>query len=272
MQFARLNGVTLHYQTIGSPADRPTLVFVNSLGTDFRIWRDVAVALAGDYALVLYDKRGHGLSDIGEVPYGMATLADDLAALLDHLGTGPATVCGVSVGGIIAQQLYARRPALVRGLILCDTAARIGDTAFWDRRIAAIEAEGMHSVADGILERWFTAAFRRQDNPDYIGYRNMLVRQPVDGYLATCAALRECDLQALAGRIAVPTIAVVGDQDRSTPPDVVAALARSIPGARFELIAGCGHLPSIEQPDRLAAIIRAFMSLVQAETVSHVSH
>lgn len=272
MQFARLNDVTLHYQTIGDPAVKPALVFVNSLGTDFRIWRDVAVSLAGDYALIMYDKRGHGLSDVGDTPYSMQMLADDLAALLDHLEAGPSIVCGVSVGGIIAQQLYARRPDLVRALILCDTAARIGDEAFWNNRIGMIEAGGIGAVADSILERWFTAKFRRHDNPEYVGYRTMLARQPVDGYLATCIALRECDPRSGAAEIGVPTIAVVGDEDRSTPPEIVAGFARSIPGARYELIADCGHLPSIEQPGRLVDIIRAFMSLVGAETVSHVRH
>jgi 3-oxoadipate enol-lactonase len=272
MQFARLNDFTTHYQLIGSPKGRPTLVFVNSLGTDFRIWRDVVVRMVGEAAILTYDMRGHGLSEVGQTPYSMELLADDLAALLDHLGVRDATICGVSVGGVIAQQLYALRPELVGSLILCDTLGKIGDEAFWDARIAAIEANGLDAVADKILERWFTPAFRRPDNPDYLGYRTMFVRQPVDGYLATCLALRNADLRDLASRIAVPTICVVGDQDGSTPPAAVADFARSIRRARFELIKACGHLPSIEQPDRLTAILRAFISLVTTETVSHVSH
>lgn len=272
MQFARLNDVTLHYQLIGSPKSRPTLVFVNSLGTDFRMWRDVVVRMAGDAAILTYDKRGHGLSEVGAAPYSMELLAADLAALLDHLGIRGAIVCGVSVGGIIAQELYHVRPDLVSSLILCDTLGKIGDDAFWDARIAAIESNGLEAVADNILERWFSAGFRRPDNPDYIGYRTMFVRQPVAGYLGTCMALRSADLRPLAGEIGVPTICVAGDQDGSTPAAEVADFARSIPRARFELIKACGHLPSIEQPDRLVAILRAFMSLVTTETVSHVSH
>ena len=80
MHFAKLNGVTLHYQVIGAPEDKPLLVFSNSLGTDFRIWRDVIFRLAGDYALLTYDKRGHGLSDLGETPYTMDDHIDDLDA------------------------------------------------------------------------------------------------------------------------------------------------------------------------------------------------
>lgn len=270
MQFARLNDVTVHYATIGLPAGRrPTIVFVNSLGTDFRIWRDVIVRLAGDCAVVTYDLRGHGLTEVGQRPYTMELLADDLAALLDHLGVQQAIVCGVSVGGVIAQQLYHRRPDLVQGLILCDTLPRIGDDAFWNARIAAIEADGIESIADAILERWFTDEFRH--GPEFPGYRAMLSRQPRDGYIATCIALRDCDLAPLVARITVPTICVVGDHDRSTPPRAVADFARAIPGARFELIEDCGHIPSIEQPEALANIIRAFLSLVTTETASHVS-
>ena len=272
MQFARLNDVTLHHQLIGGPKGKPTLVFVNSLGTDFRMWRDVVVRLAGEATIITYDTRGHGLSEIGRTPYSMELLARDLAALLDHLRVRRAIICGVSVGGMIAQQLTALRPDLVEALILCDTLPKIGDDAFWNARIARIEAEGLGAVAQSILERWFRPEFRRADNPDYAGYRTMFERQPVAGYLATCVALRDADLRTLAPRIRVPTICVAGDQDGSTPAAAVAEFARSIPQARFERIAACGHLPSVEQPETLTALMRAFMSLVATETVSHVSH
>ena len=272
MQFARLNDVTLHYQLIGSAQSRSLLVFVNSLGTDLRIWRDVVIRLAGDVAILLYDTRGHGLSETGATPYSIGLLAADLAALLDHVGAKRATICGVSVGGLIAQQLAVDRPDLVEALILCDTLAKIGDGAMWDARIAAIRHGGIASISTAILERWFTPGFRDPGNPDFAGYRTMLERQPVEGYVATCAALREADLRTAAARIAVPTICIVGDQDGSTPPRAVADFAKSIPRARFEVIKQCGHLPSIEQPEALTAIIRAFHSLVQSESVSHVSH
>lgn len=272
MQFASLNGVAVHYQLIGAPGKRPLVVFVNSLGTDFRIWRDVVVRLAGEYAILLYDKRGHGLSGVGRTPYAMSTLADDLAALIEHIGARRAVVCGVSVGGMIAQQLYAQRRDLVGGLILCDTLPRIGDDAFWDARIAAIRAGGLAAVAEGVLQRWFTPGFRSPQNTAYAGYRLMFERQPQDGYIATCLAIRECDLTPLASRIHAPTMCVVGDQDGSTPPPLVEAFAGTIHGAGFKVIEDCGHLPSIEQPEALTDIIRGFMSSVGAETVSHVSH
>jgi 3-oxoadipate enol-lactonase len=87
----------------------------------------------------------------------------------------------------------------------------------------------------------------------------MLERMPVEGYAGTCAALRDADLREEIGKIAVPTLVVVGDQDLSTPPELVRETATKIPGARFEIIAGAGHIPSIEQPQALAALMTRFL-------------
>lgn len=259
MQFARINDVALHYQSIGGPVDKPVIVFVNSLGTDFRIWRDVIVQLAGDFAILLYDKRGHGLSDIGPAPYTIEDHAADLAGLLDLLAINQAFVCGLSVGGLIAQSLYQARPDLVRGLILCGTAHKIGTVDVWNARIDAVEKTGIVGIVDTVMEKWFTPAFRQPENIAYAGYRNMLTRQPADGYVATCAAIRDADYTDAARRIAVPAICIVGDQDGSTPPDLVRKLAHLIPGARFDIIRDAGHIPCVEQPQALTDIIRAFL-------------
>lgn len=258
MQFARIGSVNLHYQIIGAPAGKPVLVFANSLGTDFRIWRDVVMQLAGDFAIVLYDMRGHGLSDTGATPYSMDDHIGDLAGLLDFLKTGKTIVCGLSVGGLVAQGLYAARPDLVRALVLCDTAHKIGTDDSWNARIATIADGGIAGMADAILKNWFTEAFRAPGNPVFAGYRNMLVRQPVEGYIATCAAIRDCDFTEAAAKIAVPAVCIVGDQDGSTPPDMVLATARLIPGCRYEVIKDAGHIVCVEQPLVVSDIIRAF--------------
>lgn len=265
MQFIDIGGVTLHYQLIGGPADKPVIVFANSLGTDFRIWRDVIVGLAGDYPIVTYDKRGHGLSDVGTAPYTMDDHVDDLAGLLDHLNVKRAIVCGLSVGGLIAQGLYKRRPELVEGLILCDTAHKIGTEESWNSRIAAVEQNGIASIADGVLKLWFTPDFHDKRKTDLVGYRNMLARQPLEGYAGTCAALRDADYTEAAKSIAVPTLVVVGDHDGSTPPALVRSLADLIPGSRFKIIDGAGHIPCVEQPAALTALMRRFIARLPLE-------
>ncbi len=259
MQFARINDVAIHYQVIGGPAGKPVLVFVNSLGTDFRIWRDVIIRLAGDFPILIYDKRGHGLSDVGTTPYRIEDHASDLAGLMDMLNISNTVICGLSVGGLIAQSLYSSRPDLVAALVLADTASRIGTADMWNARIAAVQTEGIESILDAVMERWFTPAFRSGDNAAFQGYRNMLLRQPAEGYAATCAAIRDADYTAEAGRIGVPVLCIVGDQDGSTPPDLVRATAERIPGARFEIITDAGHIPCIEQHEAMTEMIKVFI-------------
>jgi 3-oxoadipate enol-lactonase len=258
MQFARVNGVVIHYALRG-PANGPVVVFSNSLGTDFRIWEAVAAGLENDFRLVFYDKRGHGLSEATPAPYALTDHVNDLAALLDHLGIGKANVVGLSVGGMIAQGLAALRPELVERLVLCDTAHKIGTEELWNGRIDAVTKDGIASLADGIMERWFTPAYRDPSNADFVGYKAMLVRQTVDGYAGTCAALRDADLTESTRALKVPALLIVGDQDGSTPPDLVRTTADLIRDSQFEIIKDAGHIPCVEQPEATVKLIRNFL-------------
>ncbi|MBO6900132.1 MAG: 3-oxoadipate enol-lactonase [Rhizobiaceae bacterium] len=258
MRFARVNGVVIHHTVRGAP-DRPAIVFSNSLGTDFRIWDAVASELERDYRLVLYDKRGHGLSEATPAPYALTDHVGDLSALIDHLGLKSASIVGLSVGGLIAQGLAALRPELVERLVLCDTAHKIGSDELWNARIDAVVKSGIASISGQILERWFTPAFRDPANADFIGYTAMLERTTVDGYAGTCAALRDADLTESTRALKIPVLCIVGDQDGSTPPDLVRSTANLVEGARFEIVQDAGHLPCIEQPAATAALIRNFL-------------
>ncbi len=260
MRFAEINGITLHYGRAGNDTN-PTLIFANALGTDFRIWQSVAASLVPDYDVVLYDKRGHGLSECPPVPYTLSDHVHDLVGLIDHLGIIDAVICGVSVGGMIAQGLATVRPELVRGLVLCDTAPKIGPPEMWDTRITAIHRNGLDSVADSIMDRWFSPGFREREPHQVKGYRSMVARTPITGYLGTCVAIREADYSDTTPLLRMPVLCTVGVDDRSTPPDMVRTMASQIPNARFELIQQCGHLPSVEQPDMLANHISRFLKL-----------
>ena len=255
MAFAAIGASVLHWQEDGAP-DRPALVFANSLGTDFRIWDALLPAFADRYRLIRYDKSGHGLSDLTPGTARLEGHVEELLALLDHAGVAKVGVIGLSVGGLIAQGLALRSPERVAALVLCDTACKIGTEAAWADRIAAVEKSGVAGIADMVMQRWFAASFHAKRATELAGWRNMLVRSPVDGYLATCAAIRDADYTLGVPTLAMPTLCVVGDEDGSTPPAVVRATADLIPGARFEIIENAGHMPPIEQPAKLAALIQ----------------
>ncbi len=265
MAFVRVNGVVLHYSDTGTDKG-PVIVFANSLGSDFRIWDAVAGGLTRPCRIIRYDKRGHGLSEATPAPYSMTDHVEDLAALLDHLKIRKAVIAGVSVGGMIAQGLAALRPDLVSALVLMDTAHKIGDEDYWNTRIGLIERDGIASIADAILERWFTAAYRSPENADFAGYSAMLTRTPVSGYTGTCAAIRDADLTESTRALDVPVLCMVGDGDGATPPDLVRSLAELIGGAQFEIIRDAGHLPGIEKPEKTTALINAFLATAGAQS------
>lgn len=259
MAFAKINGITVHYELLGEPDAKNLVVFSNSLGTDFRIWLPLFDEISEDISVLLYDSRGHGLTGGADKPFGMGDLVDDLIALVEHVGIKRAVFCGLSVGGLICQGVWQKRPDLVKKLMLCDTAARIGTAEIWNARIDAIAKDGLESIADNVMQRWFTPDFHNERADELAGYRMMMTRQPASGYSATCAAIRDTDLTDGLATISVPVLCVVGDQDGSTPPEMVEAMASAIPGARFETIEGCGHIPCVEQPEELAELLQSFL-------------
>lgn len=259
MAFATINGITVHHELIGEARAKKLIVFSNSLGTDFRIWLPLFDELPEDVSVLLYDSRGHGLSGMGDGPFTMDDLVDDLGALVDHVGIRKAIFCGLSVGGLIVQGLFAKRPELFDKMILCDTASKIGNDEMWNARIEAIEKSGLSSISDNVMERWFTPDFHQERGDDLAGYKLMMERQPADGYVQTCASIRDADVTDISSAITVPTLCIAGDQDGSTPPELVRAMAERIPGATFEEIPGCGHIPCVEQPEILGELIEAFL-------------
>ncbi len=254
MRFIQANGLAIHYLVEGPEALTP-LVFINPLGCDLRVWTDVASILNPEFRVVCYDKRGHGLSESGPDRCEMADYGRDLAALLDVLGIGRAAIVGMSIGGVIAQELTRQRPELVAALVLCGTAAKIGTDESWDERIAAVERSGIDAIAGPVLERWFTPGFRSRRAAEFAGFRAMLTRTPKPGYLAACGALKRADLRPYAGLIEAPTLCLVGDQDGSTPAALVRQTAGLIKGSRFEIIEGAGHLSNVEKPAAVARLI-----------------
>ena len=112
----------IHFRTSELVSTRKTVVFINSLGTDFRIWDRVVAAIGTRYNIVLHDKCGHGLSSDRSGPSTIADYAADIEELLAKLNLSTVFICGISVGGLIAQSLYQKRPDLIRGMILSNTA------------------------------------------------------------------------------------------------------------------------------------------------------
>jgi 3-oxoadipate enol-lactonase len=212
--------------------------------------------------VVLHDKSGHGLSSNRLGPSTIDAYAGDLEELLTTLKLSQVYICGISVGGLIAQSLYHKRPDLVRCMILSNTALKIGTAETWGTRIAAIQAGGIASISDAILVRWFAPEFRSGKPTEYALYMNMLERTAQAGYLACCEAIRDADFTTQAPKISVPVLSIAGEHDGSTPPALVQDMAAHIPNAKYELISGAAHLPCIECPGLYAKLISNFIESI----------
>lgn len=261
MPFLNLADLTVHTRSDGE--GRTAVVFVNPLGTDLTIWEDALAVMTAAVRRVRYDKRGHGRTTVTPGPYSIDQLVDDLVRLLDAQRLDRAVVCGMSIGGVIAQRLAVRYPERVQALILCDTAARIGEPAIWTARIEAIRHGGIPSIADEVMERWLSASYRAVQPGAYLTWRNLLTSMPAEGYIGACAALRDADLSRDAAAIRQPTLVLCGAQDTAIPPGLVEDFAKAIRGAKFVLLENAGHLPCIEQPKRFAVELDRFMETLR---------
>ena len=258
MSYLDHEGVRLHYELEGRE-DAPVLVLSNSLGTTLEMWAPQMPALLQHFRVLRHDARGHGRSDVPPGPYSTSQLGADVLALMDHLGIARAHFCGLSMGGMIGMWLGTHHAGRLDRLALCNTAAKIGTPETWNPRIAKVEAEGMASIVDTVLERWFTDRFRARAPEQVAVVRDMLLNTAPAGYSANCAAVRDMDQRADLASIRVPALVIAGTHDGSTPAADGRAVADAIPGARYvELDAA--HLSNWEQSEQFTQALVAFLT------------
>ncbi|MBF9031916.1 3-oxoadipate enol-lactonase [Rhodobacterales bacterium HKCCE3408] len=247
----------LHVREDGDPSG-PAVVFANSLGTDLRLWDAVLPHLPTGLRYIRYDKRGHGLSACPDGPYAMGALVRDAERVIESFDVRDCVFVGLSIGGMIAQGLAAKRLDLIRAVVLSNTAPKIGTRELWQERIAGVRANGTASLSHGIMERWFSKGFRA--GPDVDIWRRMVEVTEDEGYAGCCEAIAGTDFYSTTAALRLPAMVIAGSEDGSTPPDLVRELSELIPGARYELIRGAGHLPCVEQPEAYAALLTSFLA------------
>jgi pimeloyl-ACP methyl ester carboxylesterase len=157
--------------------------------------------LTDRYPVLRFDKWEHNLSDCPAAPYSIHDFSTDLLGLLDKLEISQAIIVGIFVGGIVAMDFAAGWQERVHLMVLCDTPPVIGTPDLWNDRINRLREQGMGSMAEAILARWFSPAFKENLPAAYQGYYNMLTRMPLEGYTGTCEAIRDADLTAAARTI-----------------------------------------------------------------------
>lgn len=244
MPHLSVKGVQLHYALEGTDG-APVVALSNSLSTDLRMWQPQMAALTSRYRVLRYDVRGHGRSAVAPAPYSAEMLADDLGGLIEGLGLGPVHVVGLSLGGMTAQMLAARRPELVRSLALVATTCRppFGTQAVWAARAQEVRDTGDFSLVEGpMLERWLSRRFRRARPDDVALVREMIRGTTIEGYVGACLAIGGLDVCGKLAAFGRKVRIWAGEEDPGTTVEDAELIAAGIPGAQMVVVEHARHL------------------------------
>ena len=256
-----VNGVDIAYRFDG-PKNGRVLLVANSLMANGSMWDWNMPALADRYRVLRYDKRGHGRSSVVPGPYSIAQLADDAAGLLDALQIEKAHFMGLSIGGMIGQQLGARYPERMYSLSLCNTASEMPPRSLWEDRFQIARTQGLAGLVDGTINRWFTAPFIERAPHDIEKVRQMILGTNVDGYIGCGSAVRDMAQSTMLLKIKAPTLVLSGRHDPACTVDQGTVLNRLIDGSRMVIIEDAAHLSNIEQPAQFNQAVRKFIDSV----------
>jgi 3-oxoadipate enol-lactonase len=233
------------------------VVLLHSLGATAGMWRPQAIAWSDRYQVIALDQRGHGAHT-----FGSATTAEDLGrdvlAVLDELGIERVHICGISLGGLVAQWLAINEPERVLSIVAANTAAKIGSEEAWRTRIEAVRNGGTASIRDAVLARWFAPGFADVQPDWWVDCAARFDATDAQGYAECCEVLATTDLRGDVGRIAVPTLVIGGSIDLATPPSDAQWLAEHIPGSRLHIIEGAAHLSNLDHHEEFTAVVGAF--------------
>jgi 3-oxoadipate enol-lactonase / 4-carboxymuconolactone decarboxylase len=260
----------INYKISGTP-NSPVLVLSNSLGSTMAIWDELVPLLLPYFSVLQYDTRGHGgsIESVENQEYSISLLADDVIQLLDRLQIEKAYFCGLSMGGLIGQQLGLHYPKRFFKIALSNTGAKIGDNERWNNRIEIIRKNGMQAIVEDTLLRWFSDDFRQNQKEKVLTTKNMFLASNVQGYSNSCAAIRDADFRESLDKFSVPALIITGDEDPVTNVEEAEYLAKIIPDSRLKVLSA-RHLSATESPNDFAKALIDFF--VGTETIDRGMH
>jgi 3-oxoadipate enol-lactonase len=240
---------------LDGPGGAPVVVLSSSLGTTQELWSRQLPELVERFRVLTYDHPGHGASALPEQPCTVEALADGLLELLDALGLERVSLCGVSLGGMVGMALALEAPERVDRLVLSCTSAYLGPPEGWAERARIVRAEGVESIADTVVGRWFTPELAREEPETVARFRAILAATPPEGYARCCEAVGAWDARERISAIAAPVLVVAGKDDAATPVESAELIASRIPGARLHVLERAAHLANVERAEAFTSAV-----------------
>jgi 3-oxoadipate enol-lactonase len=258
---ATINGYKLAYSQYGDQS-RPVVVLSHSLATSMEIWGFQLPLLTRHFRVLLYDLRGHGVSETPGDAYTLAELASDVAGLLDHLQIPRAAFVGLSIGGMIGQVFALQFPDRLSSLVLCSTGYRTEKQLriTLDERIGKVRETGLKSLVEATLARWFTSRFIEETPSTIAWVSDLIASTSVDGYVGCCRAIQGLDVLDTLPEIGAKTLLIPGEQDLGFPETISRTIQQKIAGAELCLLRNAAHLGNVEQSHAFNEILIDFLS------------
>ncbi|MGI9411199.1 MAG: alpha/beta fold hydrolase [Hyphomicrobiaceae bacterium] len=255
-QLAKLGNVDIAYEMSG-PAEAPVVLLSHCFCADHRFW-DWHMPACEGYRVLRYDTRGHGASGKPAGPYSLGMLAGDVSGLLDALGVEKVHFAGVSMGGMIGQTLALEHPERVASLALINTTPVYSDAQriAWRERAEIVLRDGIESVHEGLMTRWFTDEGIADENPGYQYMARTVRRFSPQSFDAVTAAMCALDTTSRLADIAVPTIIVAAPEDPGVPPALSKLLAEKIPDSELHWLTPARHLATLEHVTTFNGLFR----------------
>jgi pimeloyl-ACP methyl ester carboxylesterase len=256
-----LDGAEIEYEVRGAG---PAVVFLHAFPLGHFMWDGAVAALEGTHRVLRFDARGFGGSPPGDGPLTMDRIADDAAALMDHVGIARAVVAGCSMGGYAAFAFARRHAERLAGLVLQDTRAG-ADTAEARSNRATLASrvleEGAEAAAHAFVPKLLGETTQR-NNPDLVAllYERIVATSPAGIAQALHGLGTRADSRDTLSHIQVPTLLVVGEEDELTPPAEAESMAAAIAGSRLEVIPRAGHLSNLENPAAYEDVLTRFLA------------
>jgi 3-oxoadipate enol-lactonase len=252
-----LPNVEIHRRGTG-----PAVILLHCLGVDHRLWDIAAPDLSNAFETVSYDFAGHGATPVPQAGYSIEDLAEQLAEIVHAQSPGKAHVCGISLGGLVAQRFAARYPELVDRLVLVDTTpCYTGEMqAVWRERAATARQRGVSMMIDHLLQVWFTPAFIAANGAAVAYVRKCFEAASGEGYALACEALAAADLRPILGSIAAPTLVVCGREDLPSFIEAAHLLSREIGKAELLWLEPARHASILEQPKDFMSALLPFLN------------
>ncbi len=257
--YVQANGIRMWVDRAGSG---PAIVFMHGLTQDHTLFDAQRDAFSKSYTFIAYDIRGYGRTDRAhEPPYDLDLLVADLRALLTTMGITRAILVGFSLGGLISQQFAIRHPSMVAALVIVDAVGQFSpeSRAMFTERARIVETQGMQSLADGMLSRWFTPEFHAKNPARIAGFREQILANDPATVAATCRIAVNLNLLDQLPAIAAPTLVLVGEHDRGNPLPKAREIEERIPAAELAVIPGAAHTGPVEQPETFNRMVLAFL-------------